>query len=209
MFVTAAPSAAVTPIPNPELYKPADQLTITDLEKFVDLGLSNKITVEQVRIFYAKLSEQQIQTVGRIIDARARQVARPPATSIGGRRAAPVASASSCYGCWESFITPGFAWQWQGAYAEWWYETTTACSQTGDTDYVFFFNHDSSNPSALRWASDDSSLETVLLSYNVGGGWGGLKDFGINNAEVRVCMGSRIWAAGGPWTVMLHFWVHY
>ncbi len=112
LVLTGASGMAAEPEPIPGLDKTGSEITVADLDRFLDLALTNHLTVEEVRAFYGKLGDAQIATIGALLDDRAKRAPRSPQTpparsTITGNAEQPSLSA---FASWSSYIYLDFIW---------------------------------------------------------------------------------------------------
>jgi hypothetical protein len=206
-LITATSLVAASGLPTaipPVLEIPTDQLTPDDLRSFVELALSNTITVKQARDFLGKLSPDQRRLVMEItasqINAR-----RTAGGASGSASAPPTALNAPTDDYFETLIENTYI---QGRTSpDWWYQSTYTCDPYDDTDYVFHFNFPSYNPDALGW---DTDLPSLYLALQVRGGTD-LKGWGyLNGNTVSLCIGDwSVVAGGGADNVGHHIWLNW
>jgi general stress protein CsbA len=189
------------------------QLTEADLEQFVGLAFEDRITVPQAEAFLNKLNAKQDEMVTDLIGIKAdipldewrkeigehRQDKQQTSERNLGSQAPLGGWAQPIENIWTWLFPPGSTW------ANSHYVDDNCDSDPTDSEYVFDYNMDASNPEGLRWTSTSTHVYLVFRQA-YGLVLGGLGD---NANDAKLCIGYwTVWLAGGPWKVRLHVFMH-
>ncbi len=188
-----ADSAPTTPAPSPTA-SPND-VTDADLERFVDLVISEQITVAQARAFLQQLAELQVSRVAELLSARTstRLAESSKVSPVSPNIIEPPPGSSEL---WRQIIEKGagppeaFAQDyWSDPYCE------GGPNPDPDDDWVFWFWIDSTNPDSLRWDTTSAQVATAFwIAYG-----NNLNGFAYHWDEARLCLGTTgVSLAGGP-----------
>lgn len=201
------------------LQQDSPNITAQDIDRFVDLVISDEITVEEMHDFQKQLTKQQKQRADKLFVEKVSkqgQVAVDPTQHLVEEEV-PLNDASitaSCDpgaapNCWQQNIEevylPPSGWYY-GTFTEGWYTTTYTCDQDRDVDYVFAGRRDATNPDKLRWTSTSSQVAYAIELIN----GTNINSYGLNLYEVRLCLGDNtVYYAGGPDKVRANLYTYY
>ncbi|HEX6290887.1 MAG TPA: hypothetical protein VFZ66_17010 [Herpetosiphonaceae bacterium] len=184
-----------------------------DLETFIDDVVNERISPDEVNRISASLTPAQREQAWQYFYAKARtaghtpeqkealmrktieeeRAAFPPQESIApsGNASIQACDPGAAPDCWRQMVEEAAA-PGGGSGSQGYYTTVDRCDQRDDTDYVFVFWYDASNPDSLRWYSTSSQVAWAL---------GDLNGYGLSNTEVRLCVGDNSvwWAGGADW----------
>lgn len=192
------------------LKKAAAELTEDDLRLFVELALTESITVDEAAQFIEKLADDQQELLYKLLDEKAVVRQDTPAELEQGLRndqilrdqAAQQNTPQATAACDPAAQQQGFCWlqpieyfygasSYEGRAPTWHQRYTTICdNDPGDTDLVLYFNIDSSNPDSFRWLT----FSAAVYAASFGGSQNG---FDFDNWGAHLCMANRISAITG------------
>ncbi|HEX6288287.1 MAG TPA: hypothetical protein VFZ66_03810 [Herpetosiphonaceae bacterium] len=203
------------------LLKVSSNLTDQDIDRFVELVISEGITLEEMRDFQNRLSKQQKQIADNLflekvpqrqhisIDPTQHLVDKAEEVPLGDVSTTASCDPGAVPNCWqqnieEIYIPPSGSYY--GAFTEGWYTTTTTCDKEDDTDYVFAGRRDAINPDKLRWTSTSTQVTYAIELIN----GTNINSYGLNLYEVRMCLGDNtVSYAGGPDKVRASLYTYY
>lgn len=202
------------------LQKDSPKLTAQDIDRFVDLVISEGITVEEMHDFQKQLTKQQKQSADKLFLEKVSKrghVAVDPTQHLVDKEV-PLDDASitaSCDpgaapNCWrqnieEIYLPPS------GSYSmtltEGWYTTTNTCDvNEPDVDYVFAGRRDATNPDKLRWTTTSTQVTYAIELLN----GTNINSYGLNLYEARLCLGDNtVSYAGGADKVRANLYTYY
>lgn len=202
------------------LQQDSPNITAQDIDHFVDLVISDEITVEEMHDFQKQLTKEQKQRADKLFVEKVSkqgQVVVDPTEHLVGEEV-PLSDASitaSCDpgaapNCWrqnieEIYLPPS------GSYSmtltEGWYTTTNTCDvNEPDVDYVFAGRRDATNPDKLRWTSTSTQVTYAIELLN----GTNINSYGLNLYEARLCLGDNtVSYAGGADKVRANLYTYY
>ena len=191
-----------------------------DLEGFVELAFSERITVAQTQSFYEQLTNEQKEKVSDLVaikagipvekwdqDRKLHQREIDSLSHLNARASLGKSLATSgelwrqpIENTWTSGLPPG------SAFATRYFTDQYCDGADADDDYVFYFSMTySMNPDGLRWTSNSAQ---VYLAFMTAYG-GNLNGFAYTWNEARLCLGTGgVSAAGGPNNVKNNVFLH-
>lgn len=216
-----------TPVTSfPFLQKEAHDLNEVELLQFVDLALSERLTVGQAASFLQRLNKDQLENIANIIARRkplnrnllSQKISHPTKNldnssyrnknflgKIGTQLGNSLLSFNS--GKWNEWIENTWV-RWRPsryAYPSYWYKSQYTCDHKFDTDFVFHFNYKFKNKKSLRWTTDSTAVYTVLMSAYKGK----LNSYSYNHDQVKICIGDKtVFWAGGANHVFKTIYIH-
>lgn len=197
------------------LEKKPENVTESDLTLLAHIIFQEKITAEQLFAFHDKLSPEQqkfVQTtflaiapeyLGQYVEPKPTpetpQEPSPDAVSACDPGAAPY--------CWKQFIEEDNNNPMNKVGPRNYYTNQYSCDTQDDTDYIFYFSFNASNPNAIRFTVSTSAHVAYVLSFAALPS--GYSSYGYNNSEVRFCIGDNtVWTAGGAANIMGHLKIY-
>jgi hypothetical protein len=184
------------------LNKPAASITNGDITQFVDLIVTEQVTVLQTESFMKRLSPTQNQVFTQAlssrvgVDLQALRQENEQLAQITNPTVIEDPITDSPGALWRETVENAWTSQGLNPFAVAWYEEPL-CDLKGDggTDFVFVFAQSANPLDTLRWTTTSPRVyATFIAAY----GGGNLIGFGFTFDEVRLCIGDGgVNAAGG------------
>lgn len=184
-----------------------------DTEEFVELIVTERITVPDVAVYLKNLDESQYQEFVRIFTERVginrAEIQQEAAkyTTILSQDELLSAEAEVILApgaVWAEVVENTWTWDINGPFSIFWYEDWGCDDDPADKEYVFYYAFPSNPTSELRWTTTSAQVYAAFAVYN----WN-LLGFGYNFSEVRLCIGDNgVGLAGGPDKVRDTVFVH-
>lgn len=200
LLVMSAPTGKATFPAEPSGPLSSKQWTERELERLVDLAISEQLSVPDVEEIWKHLDEKQKQQVGVILALKSG--IQPSSWLEFVRRESTLSGPAIVKGeLWRQYIEniwtighpPGTT------FASSYWGSPLCDNDPGDPDWTFWFFQPwewySRNPDGLRWTSESARVYLAFMAaYS-----GNLNGYSYDWKEARLCLGTTaVDAAGGP-----------
>lgn len=192
------------------------------IEEVVNLAFDEKTAVPDLQAFYERLNDEQKKLFAYYVSQKAGidftkspnapnlpSATRPPLDKGAAARPRQLSDnpTTLLIGVRTQNIENVWTWTINGPFADYYYNDPN-CDENGDpdSDFVFRFSLQSSNPDGIRWTTTSALVYSVFqVAYG-----GILKGFAYNFSETRLCIGpDGVSAAGGANHMRNGVFVHY
>ncbi len=175
----------------------AGQVTRSEIQDFVDQLYANKLTVDDVKAFHARLTDSDRDTLGELTAAKVgmskeRWQAIRDESQAAAAKPSVVKPLEDGQKLWQQMIPVGTGGE--GTYAATYWQDALCDGDASDNETVFYYNMSyGQDQSRLRWNSYSPIVWNTLATFYPGG----LLGFSYSWATVQLCLGDAINLCGG------------